>query len=457
VIDSLSAGKITTGTLAVGTTIRVASAGTAETEIGQGAIRILRPNTDGEFSPAIQMGGAERDVIQIVDVDTGATLAGFTEEGGAVARDVAADTLTVGGSPLGDPYDPDDAMWNFSRGAVGYRMPFLALADSPTAGGERLGVMEASMNVQGGRHYRVEFVGTMNLPDAGLPTSYVYLLDTLDGSAPTVTSHILSLASINWPSGNAGQSQQVIQSAYFTPGDDPNVWYTYRVLVAVYRRRTTGTGNVRVLSTATSPTFLTIEDKGPVGLAFMADGQMSGGGGTSAGGTAPPPAPTPTDPKRTVTKTYAATWGRTWRESGSVRTDIGPNLYQGNYSSLNFSQIGFPRDMPNDLAGSTVSKVEVYLYAYDWYYQTGTAVIGVHGNATLPSSFTYSGLLTVGDWRRGEGKWVTLPSTWYPAFASGVNKGITLGGGASSSSTYYGKFRGYTDNANPKLRVTYTK
>ena len=460
VVRSLTASKITSGRLAVGTEITVGDPTQAHLSIGGTALRVWRPDSDGGLRTTIQLGGAERDVVQITAPDTGETIAGFTDDGDVVGRDAAFQNLSVGGMSVGYWEYPDDALWTFSRGTVGFRMPDTPLADSPTAGGTPLGAFETSAWCQGGRIYKAEFVGTINLPDSGLPTSYVQLRYTLNGSAPTVTSPVLQNVSFNWVSGDPGQSQQATVSAYFQAGSDPSLYHQVRLLVTFYRRRTASvqTGTVRVLSTAINPSFVTITDCGPVGAAFLTEGQMSGGGGTSPGGTAPTPPPPPAEAKQTVTNTYAATWGRTWYQNdGQVRTDVGSDLIQGYWSYGNVSSIGFPAQIATDLAGSTVSKIEVYLYAYHWGQSTGTAYIGVHGDASLPASFSYSGIHQAGGWKRGEGRWVTLPSTWYPAFITGTNKGITLGGGAPANQSVYGKFRGYNHPENPKLRITYTK
>lgn len=466
VVRSLTASKITSGRLSVGTEITVGDPSMAHLSIGGTALRVWRPDSDGGLRTTIQLGGADRDVIQITDPDTGATVAGFTDEGDVVGRDAAFEQVTVGGRSLGWYEWEDDALWRFTRGTTGYRMPDTPLADSPTAGGTPLGAFETSAWCQGGRIYRAEFVGTVNLPDTGMPTSYVQLRYTLDGQAPTVTSPVLQNVSLNWQTNSGGvladggQSQQANVSAYLQAGTDANLYYLVRCLVTFYRRRTASvqSGTVRVLSTAINPSFVTITDCGPVGAAFLAEGQMSGGGGTSPGGTAPTPPPPPAEGKRTVTSTYNATWGRTWYvNDGRVRTDVGSDLIAGYWSYGNVSSIGFPAQVAADIAGATVSKIEVYLYAYHWGLTTGTAYIGVHGDASLPASFSYSGIHQEGGWKRGEGRWVTLPATWYPAFITGVNKGVTLGGGAPQSNAVYGKFRGYNHAQNPKLRITYTK
>lgn len=458
VIDSITAGKITTGTLQAGTTINVGDPAGTHTQIGQGAVRIMRPDSDGVVSPAINMGGAERDVVQIVDPDTGSTLAGLGDDGSVVGQSVVADALTVRGAKIGDPYDPDDLLWTFARGSVGYE-PTVATA---AAGNTRFGVMEASAQVQGGRLYRVAFYGTMHQRNDGSnQTSYIGMFRTLDGSAPSTSSAVLHSGSVIFPIiGNV--TLLTYAQAYVDVGADPGLWYTLRVLVTIHRAGTNGT--VAVLNNSSTRPSLVIEDCGPQGQAFLRQGQVSGGGGTPAPTTevpSPTPVPPPAVEARDYVKTYDCTWGRTWRESGSLRTDVGPDLIQGKAATSgatrNYAMAGFPAQIATDLAGATVSKIELYLYAHHWWSQSGSAVIGVHGQINYPASFSYSGQHIASGWKRGEGRWVTLPKEWYPAFKSGYHRGITLGGGASTSTAFYGKFYGYATSRGPKLRVSYTK
>ena len=453
VIDSLTAGKITTGTLQAGTTINVGDPAGVHTAIGQGAVRIMRPDSDGVVTPVITMGGATRDVVQIVDPDTGATVAGLGDDGSVVGQEVIADSLTVGGAKIGNPYDPEDLLWLFARGTVGFEPS----AATDAAGNTRYGVIEASAQVQGGRLYRVSFYGTLHQRNDGSnQTSYITFFRTLDGSAPSINSAVLHSGSIIFPIlGNVTLLTPAM--AYIDVGADPGLWYTLRVLVTIHRAGTNGT--VAVLNNAATKPSLTIEDCGPQGQAYLSQGKVSGGGGTPAGSSTvvPPPAVE----SRDYVRTYNATWGRTWRESGSVRTDIGPDLIQGRASSSgatnNYAMCGFPSQVYTDLQGATVSKIEVYLYASHWWNQAGTAVIGTHGNVSFPSSFSYSGQFFSANWKRGEGRWVTLPREWYAGFKSGANRGITLGGNVGTSNVYYGKFYGYATSRGPKLRVSYTK
>lgn len=456
VIDSVTAGKITTGTLQAGTTINVGDPAGTHTEIGQGAVRIMRPDSDGVVAPAINMGGAERDVVQIVDPDTGSTLAGLGDDGSVVGQSVVADALTVRGAKIGDPYDPDDLLWQFARGAVGYQ-PTVATAAVDAGGpGARYGVIEASAQVQGGRLYRVTFYGTLHQPNTGNQTSYLTLFRTLDGSAPSVNGAVLHSGSVIFPiAGNA--TILTGATAYVDVGADPGLWYTLRVLVAIARAGTTGT--LAVLNNTSTAPSLVIEDCGPQGQSFLGQGKVSGGGGTPAGSSTP--VPPPVVETRDYVETYDCTWSRTWRASGSLRTDVGPSLLQGQAadagSTNNYSMAGFPAQVYADLQGATISKIEVYLYAYHWWNPSGSAVIGTHGQIAYPASFSYSGQHIVSNWKRGEGKWVPLPREWYAGFKSGANRGISLGGNTGDSPLFYGKFYGYATSRGPKLRVSYTK
>ena len=49
VVDSHTASKVTTGTLNAATTIHVGDPAGVHTQIGQGAVRIMRPDSDGEI------------------------------------------------------------------------------------------------------------------------------------------------------------------------------------------------------------------------------------------------------------------------------------------------------------------------------------------------------------------------------------------------------------------------
>jgi hypothetical protein len=163
---------------------------------------------------------------------------------------------------------------------------------------------------------------------------------------------------------------------------------------------------------------------------------------------------------KTATKTVACSWSKTYQSDGDARTVS--EVYQGYYSSTNGNQrglVGFPAlGLP---AGSTVTKVELYLYAAHWGDSGGgTAIIGTHGYTAAPGSYVSGG--NQDDVRQAwtaktGGKWITLPSSRNAGFASGAYRGCIIGPGASTSTlAYYGYFNGNGQSSEPQLRVTYT-
>ena len=455
VIDSLTAAKITTGTLATGVAINVGDPSGQHTAIGGTGIVTYRNNPDGDLVPATIVGGTSEDTIQIVDPTDGSTLAGFFADGSGMARSFSANRMHISGAPIGDMEDPEDLLWHIPRGAVG---SFQTMTSGGEAGQNPLGAVEVAAMIQTGRLYRVTFSGTLLWRTSG-GIVRIQITDTFDGTPPGVTPQpgrtARYFANAYMP---IASSQQLNMSAYFVAPDTGTIgeWVTYRCLFSTWAAFSGYT--IQAFANSSMPMSIVVEDLGPMGDQFMRSGQMSGGGGQTSGGAPQPP---PAQPVKTRTTSYVANWSRTFRGDGSIRTDSG-DVFQGYQSAhgLMRSMIGFPAQMQTDLAGSTISKIEVYLYAYHWYNGSGgTAVIGVHGQAGPPSSFSYSGGLNVANWPRDAFRWVTLPRAWYAAFATGVNKGITLGGGLSSNSgLYYGRFYPHTKaGVQPKLRITYTK
>jgi hypothetical protein len=151
------------------------------------------------------------------------------------------------------------------------------------------------------------------------------------------------------------------------------------------------------------------------------------------------------------------------------------SLYQGTSGTtggVKKSVIIFPDLGISNLASISITKLEIYLHNRYSYYSSGiTAYLGAHTYSTLPASAVSSSNVsnvtaTTATFARGEGKWVTLPSSWYSQFASGNAKGILLGLTNSSTKTWYSDQTnyGYFDGVDPttsnedfpRLRATYT-
>lgn len=453
VIGSLTASKITTGTLSAATTITVGSDESTHLRLGQSSLQVFRPDGDGSTAQTICIGGADRDVLLITDPNTGSTIAGFDGEGNGIAQSMnVTSSMYIGGNQIGNPYSRDDLLFSPARGAIArYRIA----DDSGETSTAELGIAEVTAQCWSFRLYRATFEGNILNTDPG-GTHRLFLRGEVGGGTPTRTSPQWTMGFFpNNPSGG-GHMRDTI-STYFFVGDAIDAPVTVRVLVSM--QRIGGTGNIKFYrDSGATPGYLIIEDLGPLpGLAseVWSDGRMSNGSGTPVSGNDPG---TPSAGKTSYTKTYNATWSRTWR-GGTVQSS--GEVRQGYSSGQLQSAIGFPSQIQSDVGGGKITKIEVYLYANHWYYNSGgTAVIGAHGANSLPASFPSGSATMTATWKsKAGGMWVTLPSSWYQHWESGSSKGITVGNAppATSSSSYYARFSGYGMRYAPQLRVTYTK
>lgn len=164
----------------------------------------------------------------------------------------------------------------------------------------------------------------------------------------------------------------------------------------------------------------------------------------------------------TYTKTYYATWSASYRSSGAKRTDVS-EIYQGYYSSTNGNQealVGFDyAQIQADTSGATITACSVYLYYSHWYSSSGgTAVIGTHNYTSAPGSSPVTNDDRVRNSYSGTGAETTsLGTTIGNEFKAGTSKGICIGPGPSTSSTYYGYAQGNGQSSEPRLIITYTK
>lgn len=218
-------------------------------------------------------------------------------------------------------------------------------------------------------------------------------------------------------------------------------WSGDRIFWLMWLMRTeTSTRPVRVLATSFYSPVLSVEDMGPAMAPTLKRWNDGDGGGGSS--TPEEPDPTPVVVRRTQTWDAASYGGDT--KSGTV--------YQGVYGSYGHRYGGwvFLPAMRTALSGSTIEKFEVYMKNAHWYYGSG-------GTARLAPNVggykdTRGRSVDSPNWPRGAGRWVTIPSDWYPYFADGTYRGISTYA-PGTSLTYYGQFQG----AGAKFRVTYRK
>jgi hypothetical protein len=352
-------------------------------------------------------------------------VATIDQDGGAGFQRLAvADEFTVGGS------DWREYLSQAARGiqALDYQ------SSTVTASGSELGFVELATDIDASRTYRFVFEARANPSVAG--GELQLRLRNGGTGAPTINSPQVHIAVHQMALGNS---------------------FTAR-LEHIARGSDLGAGNKRFLITfknSLGPTGQTVELLGAVGSLgrfyiedvgpyIVETGQYNTGGGST------------TPPVQKYTKTYACSWSGSYASRSSYNSYFGSSCYQGYYSSTNGIQaslIGFPAALATDLSGATILKAEIYLYFDHWYANSGgKAVIKAHRHTSRPSTFSCDAESQTVSWARNQGKWVDITAV----FDSTSWRGIALDPN-STSSTYYGRARGYGQTNPPQLRVTYTK
>jgi len=185
--------------------------------------------------------------------------------------------------------------------------------------------------------------------------------------------------------------------------------------------------------------------------------QVSTTTGTPTSGT---PKPSGSPAPKTITKTWNRTWSHAYRSDGSRRDDTS-RLYYGNGDSYNGKQtslVGFPyATIQSDLSGSTIKKVELYLYnAYSWWNSGSTIFFGMHNETAEPTTLPTLVRSNVSNasFSRNQGKWVTVSTEFGTRLRAGTIKGIALMA-PNNDRQYYG-YVSVTDTS-PIVRITYVK
>ncbi|MFH8466057.1 hypothetical protein [Streptomyces sp. NPDC017991] len=356
----------------------------------------------------------------------GTPVATIDQSGNAGFQDLyVAGDFTIGGDSLTTILDARP------RGivAVDYQ------ATSVTTTGTEMGFVELAFTAEKDRMYRVVLDCYADPSVAGGEVQ-IFLRDG-GANAPLISS--TQVQSAIYPMAGTGGWQRVRLEdvRHGTQWGEG----THRLLITFKNVSGPSGQTVRLLGGTNYRGVFYIEDVGPI---VLETGVYNTGGAS----TTPPP--------QKYVKTYSASWSGSYAARGSYNSYYGNKMMQGYYSSTNGMQaslVGFPAAMTSDLSGATISKAEIYLYFDHWYSNAGgKAVIKAHSHASRPGSFSSDSEATTISWAKNQGKWVDITSV----FDSTKWRGIALDPN-NSSSTYYGRARGYGETNPPKLRVTYTK
>ncbi|MEU6460346.1 hypothetical protein [Streptomyces sp. NPDC046976] len=355
----------------------------------------------------------------------GLPVATIDQNGGAQFQSLAvADTLTIGGS------DWTTALNQSPLGiqAINFQ------TSTRTASATEMGFVELAADIDVTRMYRIVSAARAK-PSAAGGELQLRLRDGGTG-APTInsTQRYVSVHPMALSNSLTARMEYNVAGKSLGAG-------THRFLLTFTNAFGPSGQTCTLYGASDNPGYLYVEDTGPY---IPATGGYNDGGGTVA------------QPPKKYTKTYACTWSGSYANRGSYNSYYGNSCYQGYYSSTNGMQaslIGFPSSLGTDLSGAAIMKAELYMYFDHWYNNAGgKAVIKAHSFTSRPSSFSSDAESQTISWARNEGKWVDITAV----FDSAKWRGIALDPN-NSSTTYYGRARGYGQTNPPQLRVTYTR
>lgn len=411
----LIAGDAIDGKVITGATVRTA-AGAERVEMDTERLARYRDDGEGGSVRTVNIGGGigEADELALYAAD-GTLMSGFLADGSArVLGDLSVGGVIIGGEAVAD---------TLARQPQGLKAIMRSSGDSNVAGSSELGYVRLDADVSADRYYRLSIGGIVAAATAG--DRFRVWFKTWDGSA-WLTLHM---------------GQMVIPTTtgeYFYTQVEFRAPLTASASFYITFQNATANRGVFWSGRADYPVVAALHDLGPadnVALgAFDTWGgtPLSGGTNTSETGAA------------TYTKTYAATWYRSWR-GGSIVSDF---LHHGYYGGLQrYSMVGFGGTIATDLSGATIKKVEVLLDNESWWGSSGTVYVGSATNTSAPASPVTTG--ATANTAMAEGAIAYVPVGGFTT----ASRAITLGVGAGTGTGAYGKFR----YGGVSLRVTYSK
>ncbi|MEU6475341.1 hypothetical protein ABZ858_00350 [Streptomyces sp. NPDC047017] len=355
----------------------------------------------------------------------GTAVATIDQDGNTGVADLAvAGKLTIGGDPL------ESYLAGLARGLVA--VDYQAL--SVTAGNTDYGYVELSFDADTSRMYRV----VLDCYAAPSVAGGELVVTLKDGGAKTPSVSSPQIQSAIFPMPTTGYRRirlETIRSGWsFGAG-------LHRLLITSRCQNGPSGQTVRLFGGSNYPGLLYIED---VGSYIPETGVYNVGGGTT------------TPPKKTYTKTYAASWSGSYAKRAGYNGYYGNQCLQGYFDSTNGMQaslVGFPAALGTDLAGAVIEKAEVYLYFDHFFYNGGGKVtIKAHKFTSRPATFSSDSEAQTVSWGKNVGKWVDVTQV----FDSVSWRGIALDPN-NSDKAYYGRAQGVGQAHPPQLRVVYTK
>ena len=338
------------------------------------------------------------------------TLARIDSTGVVVAKDSYVDRSFIGGVDI-----VADVINKRPKGIIAWgQSSVLVLNSAPNV---ELGYMELAFVAEANRMYRVVCFGDMDSTSAAVNERYTFRLRDGGASQPTVSS--TSIGTNAFPATQSAGVNSTLTGTWlksdFTVGLHRLLWTFFAVI---------GTGK---LDGPSGPSFFWVEDMGPLDL-FLNTGIINDGSGT------------PIDPVYGNTLTYNAIWAYSYNSAGQS-SDSG-NLGQSDgaqYAGL----AGFDYNrIQSDLAGKTLLSCKLTLNYWNWYGNSGTAVLGTHDYGPFTDTWDDARVnqnrVQSPSWPEGATRSVELGTTIGNEFKSGVSKGIAVGPAPTGANVYAG-------------------
>lgn len=415
VIEKLAAQMITAGV------IRTAETG-QRVVIDQSGIVMYGTDVDGIDYELVRIGPSGENLIT-----AGGTM--ISPEGVQAPRGTF-DALTVGGNSI------EEILEGLPRGVVAWgELTQSSDLDSDTSRPARRAELQTRLEPK--RLYRISLSSHYLNTTASSARAVEELRYSFDYT-PILPSDTIASGTYR---GSQYRHYLTGNRVYIVPGQEfmlnTDNWNESRPFWLMWFVKSEGTSwPVQVVARADYAPILAVEDLGPSQAGLIKRWNDNNGGGSQD--TTPQPV------------RYTTTWG-----AGGYGGDVkNGTVYQGTYSSYGNRYGGwiFSSTMRSALSGSTIEKLEVYLENAHWYYGSG-------GTARIvPNDGSYKGVsfgptnVESPNWPRYAGRWVTIPSSWYPYIVNGTYKGVSTYA-TSTGLTYYGQFKG----SPTKFRATYRK
>lgn len=414
VIDEAVIGELAANIISSGL-FRTAAAG-QRLEIDSSGLVMYGLDPDGVEFELVRIGPDGENLITAGDTTI--------SPAGVAAPQGDFDTLSVGGDELTTIID------RIPRGVISFM--WVAGASAWHGVNENIKRIEAEATLEPGRRYRISLDSHNVQLRSASPMQYVTLLraEMPRGSGMT------NIATARYHLTGTTENQPIGQLVGWVDTIDRTT-----PIDAIFDYVVRGSaGRDHRISNTDSKLRLTVEDVGPAlvstGTSYMDEGTPQEGSSQ---------APPKEDPVRRYTNVQ-------WNAGGYGGDTSAGDVVQGYYSGVGMRSGGwvFPSAMRTALAGATIEKLEVYLYASHWYWGSG-------GTASIrPNNGSYQGWVgsafTSPNWPRNHGRWVKVPSSWHSAIAAGTYRGVGVQT-SSTNSLYYGRFTGSAT----KFRATYRK